>query len=504
MSTNNCNHDQPCGCNNDELTTLPDPCDTTECVGEECDQIINCDCVRYDGVPIPEINAEPGDSLCSILTGLVDLILDAGGVPGAQGERGEEGEVGPQGPIGLTGPQGPAGPIGPQGNQGEQGEQGEVGPQGEQGVRGRAGLAYFPAEVDSGWLDLNGFNHYNTSVSGLAKPQVRRIGRNLYFKGFVVIPLSSDDGDTVINITTTDVDNKNKYYENQRFTQVYTNTGGCNIVLGGALQFNRNTSVIPSLISAGLPTGLPTIDSSFSRRNFIINRRVRNADDDTVSVNLTSVVSVFLSSSGILSVQAQEDLEYNEPDNSSGLGSNLSRLLVTHSTAGEYLHDLKTTNIFSGTSDGGSTQDIVLGVDVETGDPVSPITIDAGQIEQLGGFEFQLDGFMLTLAKVENATIGTAPTQVRVTDTTITVNAYSITTLGEGTPFQKGICWAVSPITPTVNEDYLLSPGTTLSIGGSLTVTGLQPNTSYTFRSFVVTESGIHYSNSSLVMTTTA
>lgn len=499
MSTNNCNHDQPCGCNNDELTTLPDPCDTTNCTGEECDQIINCDCVRYDGEPIPEINAEPGDSLCSILNGVVDLITSSGGVPGAQGERGDEGEVGPQGPIGLTGPQGPAGPIGQQGVKGDQGIQGEEGPQGEQGVRGRAGLAYFPAEVDSGWVDLNGFDHYNTSVSGLAKPQVRRIGRNLYFKGFVIIPLSSDDGDTVINITSDDAATKNKYYEDQRFTQVYTGTGGCTVDTTGALQFNRNNSVIPS----SLTSGLPARDSSFSRRNVIINRRVRNAADNTVSVNLTSVVSIFLSSSGILSVQAQEDIEQNKPANTRGLGSNLSRLLVTQTTAGHYLHDLTTTNIFTQGNGPGDLGTNTLEVDVETGNPVSPITIDAGQIEQLGGFEFQLDGFMLTLPKVVNATISGSPTLVSKTSTTITVNAQNISGYGNGTAFQKGVCWAESPITPSVNEDYVLSTAVGVSIG-SLTATGLKSNTAYTFRGFVVTESGIHYSTSSATITTNA
>ena len=99
----------------------------------------------------------------------------------------------------------------------------------------------------------------------------------------------------VINITTNDFDNKNKYYENQRFTQVYTGTGGCSIVVGGALQFNKNSSVIPNIPE--IPS--PRDGGSFTRRNVIINRRVRNVDG-TVSVNLTSVVSIFLSSSSKL------------------------------------------------------------------------------------------------------------------------------------------------------------------------------------------------------------
>jgi hypothetical protein len=489
MSTNNCSHDQPCGCNNDELTTLPDPCDTTDCVGEECDQIVSCNCVRYDGATIPGV-VENGDSLCDILTEIFAL----GGVPGPQGLRGLQGEVGTQGPIGLTGPAGPVGPKGDDGDQGPQGPIGLTGPQGEQGIRGRAGLAYFPAEVDSDWVDLLGFNHYNTSVSGLAKPQVRRIGRILYFRGFVVIPLSSNAGSTVIDITTTDVSNQNKYYENQRFTQVYTGTGGCTIVAGGALQFNRNSSVIPNI--PDIPS--PRDGGSFARRNVIINRRVRSADG-TISVNLTSVVSIFLSSAGILSVQAQEDLENNEPVNTRGLGSNLSRLLVTQTTAGNILRDLRDVNIF----DSPTPIAQPFTADTETGSPVSPITIDAGQIELLGGFEFQLDGFTLSLDKVVAATIGVVPFQIRVTDTTIDINAGSVTTLGNGTAFQKGVCWSVSPTVPTVNEDYMLSTAAGPTIG-NFTVTDLQPSTTYLFRSFVVTESGIHYSNSSLPITTTA
>lgn len=139
MSTPNCNHDQPCGCNNDELTTLPDPCDTTNCVGEECDQIINCNCVRYDGVPIPQIGAEPGDTLCDILIGLVDL----GGVPGERGIQGLQGAQGNPGPTGNTGAQGnpgPQGPIGPQGSQGDKGDPGATGPQGLTGPQGPIGL----------------------------------------------------------------------------------------------------------------------------------------------------------------------------------------------------------------------------------------------------------------------------------------------------------------------------------------------------------------------------
>lgn len=129
-----CDHSQPCGCNQDELTTLPDPCDTTPCIdGEPCDEIIDCNCVRYNGAAIPQLDIEPGDSLCDIITDLIGL----GGVPGAsaydiavaEGFVGTEEEwllslVGQSGNPGLQGPPGLNGNVGSRGLNGDNGNDG--------------------------------------------------------------------------------------------------------------------------------------------------------------------------------------------------------------------------------------------------------------------------------------------------------------------------------------------------------------------------------------------
>lgn len=85
--------DKPCGCNEDELTTLPNPCDTTECIdGEPCDVIIDCNCVRYSGPDIPEISVVTGDRVCDIIQKLMEL----GGIPGAVGNGIESTEYDPE------------------------------------------------------------------------------------------------------------------------------------------------------------------------------------------------------------------------------------------------------------------------------------------------------------------------------------------------------------------------------------------------------------------------
>ena len=129
-----CDHSQPCGCNQDELTTLPDPCDTTNCVGEPCDQIIDCNCVRYNGAAIPQLDIAPGDSLCDIITDLIGL----GGVPGASAYdvAVAEGFVGTETAWllslkGIPGNPGAPGAPGANGNPGAKGNNGDNGNNGD-------------------------------------------------------------------------------------------------------------------------------------------------------------------------------------------------------------------------------------------------------------------------------------------------------------------------------------------------------------------------------------
>ena len=502
MSTNNCNHDQPCGCNNDELTTLPDPCDTTNCVGEECDQIINCNCVRYDGVPIPQIGAEPGDSLCDILTGLVNL----GGVPGERGEDGPQGPQGIQGIQGPAGPTGPQGPIGPQGSQGDKGEVGADGPQGEQGIRGRAGLAGYIPQVDTGWVDLLGFDFLGTTYGwqpNMPKPQVRRIGRTLYFNGNVWIPLASDPAGTTIaspdnDSNPTDLNSEGYLYNKSGRTYEGSSPAGCTVTSDGLIKFNKENTVLPSSILNGA-----TLDKAYTTK--IIGRRrigLWNAALDTrqsENAILNTYFNVVLSTTGVLQVITEVDVESlgTLPTQS---GSNSLRFICSSIIAGQDAYKYNTGAVtLNSTTAGSGTISLP---NFATSTFVYGFTSDSTNPDDVGGFYFPLNGLIAQLSPVGTATISTTPLLVSKTDTTITISCGNITTLANGTAFYKGLCWAEGTIiTPTVNEDYVLSTAAGLSIG-NLTATGLQPNTSYRFKSFVVTESGIYYSNISTTITT--
>lgn len=458
-----CDHSQPCGCNQDELTTLPDPCDTTPCIdGEPCEQVIDCNCVRYNGAPIPQLNVETGESLCNIISELAAL----GGIPGEDGPSAYQ--------IWLD-----------EGNTGDEQDFldsliGDPGTTGANGLKGRAGLAGYIPQDDTGWVDLLGFDHYVSSVGSvvLTKPQARRIGRTVYLKGLAVIPLSSNAGTTMIRISSSVAANVTKVYESEPYCQVYTGTGGVTTLAGGALSFNKENSIIPSSVLS------VTADSTFVKYNTIVNRRVRNTS--AVSLNLTSVFTIALSSSGVLTIATPKDVEQNLPTNTKGLGSNLTRLLTSNVVKDKYATDLRNLSF----DDIPTAANTTIVVPPDSGSAQFPVTIDAGNEELLGGFFFSLDGFILTLPKVTPATFSGTPAAGSITSSQANITA-TISSAGGGTLYYVGVCYS-TVTNPTVNDDYFL---TTAAVGAmSVTITGLQSATLYYFRTFAVNENGITYS----------
>lgn len=528
MSTNNCNHDQPCGCNNDELTTLPNPCDTTDCVGEECDTVIDCNCVRYNGEPIEQLNIDTGDSLCDIVTGLISL----GGIPGSRGEDGDQGPQGIQGiqgPIGLTGPQGPAGPQGPPGEKGDQGDEGE---QGERGIRGRAGLSGFLPQIDTGWVDLLGFDWYGPeNVSGKRKPQVRRINRTLYFRGIVMIPLQDPaNGNQPLewnyNGSTSGVGLQDTYGTITTTAPSTNGAGSVSLSVGGSVTFNSNNTVLPAAV---FPNGIfpPGGVSNYFDNIYAIGHRMAfrfiklaTTGGNNYSTVLTTLFRTFIDRSGKLVLQLVKDYEENSnarsgntPQANHIFNTSPANYIISHVKLGERvpqygpstndpfgIGDL--TNIHSTPI---STIDLDGNAPLEVHFPITfgtyPFSCDANDETQLGGFGWlDLDGLVALLPVVGTATFTSSPAAGTKTDTTINVNCGSIANTANGEIFYKGVCFAQSPTTPTVNDDYVLNTTAGTSIG-LLTATELLPNTTYNFRSFVVIDSGIYYSGQTSITT---
>ena len=96
--------------------------------------------------------------------------------------------------------------------------------------------------TDSGWVDLDGFTYY----SGVPKPQCRRIGNQIHFRGTVFVPLEnpSSPGSVVVLSSTS-------AYNSVSGCTTWSGVGGCTINANGAIQFNNGGSVIPVSVTAG-------------------------------------------------------------------------------------------------------------------------------------------------------------------------------------------------------------------------------------------------------------
>lgn len=270
----------------------------------------------------------------------------------------------------ITIPQGPPGPPGPAG------ATGPTGPQGPAGI--------IP---DSGWVNLQGFSYY--SGSPFAVPQVRRIGPYLEFRGLVIVPLSDTSGGTTLIPLGADM------YVTDGHPFVYQGsaaTGGCTVNPAGAISFNRGGSVLPSSLGV-----LP--DGTYSKENFIAIRRIQLATG--VGAVLPAVFSLFINSSGALTIQTQKDVE--EIDGvSTNLGVNPLRLITANVKTDFGALDFRTAgiNVDAGSTlhSAASANGTHLNYAIDQIAQTYGFDVDAANPEEIGGFYFRLDGLRAFIA----------------------------------------------------------------------------------------------------------
>lgn len=325
------------------------------------------------------------------------------GPRGFVGPAGAQGPIGPQGIQGLQGAAGPQGPQGPQGVAGTAGTPGSTGPAGPQGIAGiptsiedttTVDLDYtagvLSANVqDTGWVDLLGFNHYSTDPSMIVKrPQVRRIGNVLHFKGSVVIPL--EDNTKVGSVVTWLYKAGENTYEGVSNTALpasgkkpFTGSGGVTISTSGGLRFNNGNSVIPTSV---LPSGY-VVDGNYS-----LGWRVNWRAMDTGSCNtvLTSFANVGIAPDGSLIWGCLADLEESFVSGCRPGAWSTSALnyVVSNVTKGQQVTDFKSAvNVHDSVSSSNQNAQPFFKATEEY-----PITINANDPNEIGGFWIILDG----------------------------------------------------------------------------------------------------------------
>lgn len=204
------------------------------------------------------------------------------------------------------------------GEDGADGQDGLNGAPGADGVDGQDGVD--GVVPDTGWFDLEGFNHY----SGVAKPQCRKIGKQIHFRGDIVVPISDGVGG-VVGMTPT------SYPETYR-SNLFQGVGGVTLDAESRLQFNSNSGVIPITVM-GVPDQL---DGDYRAPRIVATRELQVADllagdGGTSTTLLSAVVEVEILADKTLRLTALDTLETNPSDSPAAdfKGASLFRHLTT-------------------------------------------------------------------------------------------------------------------------------------------------------------------------------
>jgi hypothetical protein len=287
----------------------------------------------------------------------------------------KKGERGLRGPQGDTGPQGPQGDIGPAGNDGDQGPQGL---QGEPCVNCE----------DTGWYDLLGFDFI---PSDIGRPQARKIGNVIHFRGVVAIPLEdlSNPG-SILPFDSGD-------YASGPQVEPYQGVDSGRVVVdnsGGNIAFNGDANVIPSAV---LDTSLTPLDNVYRIRYQFGTRliQINDSEGDTDSTALTTLIQPLIFPDGKLYINVVRDTE--EGGSGSGGASTDSHhtsafnLIMSKVKENEYVPDYDGTgsNIHSNPSNGVQTMDIEYYTNL-----TYRFDCNANDINEIGGFRFSLDGLI--------------------------------------------------------------------------------------------------------------
>jgi hypothetical protein len=179
---------------------------------------------------------------------------------------------------------------------------------------------------DTGWVDLDGFVYYQGAMA-TQKPQCRRIGKQIHFRGDLYVPLFNEIGP--IPITAPDT------YRTVNRKTPYTGTGGIYIDADDNMYFNRTGAsggvVIPTSVLPA-PTNLDgtyKLGRRFASRQFQVFNSIDPDEQQEGTVLFNSVVEISILSNKQLRLTPIETLERNANDEVSFEGSSILRKLTS-------------------------------------------------------------------------------------------------------------------------------------------------------------------------------
>lgn len=267
-----------------------------------------------------------------------------------------------------------------------------------------SGVTFDISNNDSGWYDLLGFAHQSIDAN---RPQVRRIGKELHFRGAISIPLANptNGGSTAIHFGT-------GVYTGYSAADVavvtpYTGAGGVTLNPNGGIYFNKNNSCIPAAVYCDgvVPT--------FSRIVFggsPIMQRPLLTDGGGVTINattkiisgstdygssLSTVCQLFIMTNNVFYLATAQDIEQPIRGGVSNDGGGTHRAIICNVRAGEYCANW---NSASTTFHSSPTSSVNTPLDVDmSGLGKWIVTCDGGNYNHLGGFAVSIDHMKVLL-----------------------------------------------------------------------------------------------------------
>jgi hypothetical protein len=193
---------------------------------------------------------------------------------------------------------------------------------------------------DSGWVNLEGFAYYQGAMASNI-PQVRKMGKQIHFRGDLYLPLS--DGTAIpIPLTTPDT------YRTQFYKAPYIGAGG--LINDGTdrLLFNSSGSVAQSVIPTSVLPALTNLDGTYKLSKLIATRQlqvqktlIEPDPSKQGTLTLTAPVTLEILPNKTLRITPVEVMESNSVDITSFNGNSAFRNITSSFTGRSNMTNLK-------------------------------------------------------------------------------------------------------------------------------------------------------------------
>jgi hypothetical protein len=270
-----------------------------------------------------------------------------------------------------------------------------------------AGITVEITNNDSGWLDLLGFDHLGPSDNN--QPQVRRIGKQIFFRGAITIPMADPTNGGTTAITTGAGSYVGASVADIAVTTPFTGTGGVQINPNGGLYFKNNTTCLPTTLWCD------GVQPSFNRTAFggviIAQRQTRlNSLSGGAVINpttklisgsvsygaaLSTVFSLYIMTNGAMYLGTVQDVEQPLGTSSALDGGSTMRPIICNVRTNDFATKW---NAATTSFDGAGTGIVNSPLDADTSALGKwLVTSDGGNPNQVGGFSFTIDSLHFIL-----------------------------------------------------------------------------------------------------------